>query len=507
MWSSISSPTARWLAFLLGLSLFYIYSGGGPNQGSRLNLDRAILEEGRLATNSYYTNSEDRAHYRGNYYCDKAPGASFAALPGLVVTRAFLRFVGVPPESAAGVSVQMHVATWTAATLPALLMCLALYGWALRTGYSKSAAAYAALALGLASPFWAYGTLFWGNSLAAFCLVWAAGAVTTDPRQGIGQKSALGAGIAGLASGWAVLTEFQTAPMVSVLLVLLAIKLRPWRVYWRPLLYYVCGAALVAVILAGYNHAAFGSAFHLGYQNVEEFEGMKEGIFGITWPKGDATAGVIWGGRGLLMTAPLLVVGTIGHAIAISRGRLRSLSVLCMAFALYPALLAISYVYWNGGWSYGPRHMSSALPFLALGLAPLYDALPNRARPLAIGTLVVAVALTMIAVATHGMTPWTVDQPWRDLYWPALLSGGYAQHTGWVDTGGPATNFGIALGFSRAQSLVPLWLGMIAGAVGLARSLRASAERRLHASRARGDRDQSRASLGVSRNETETNRW
>jgi hypothetical protein len=473
MWSSFSSPTARWLTFLLGLSLFYIYSGGGPNQGTRLNLDRAILEEGRLTTNSYYTNSEDRAHYRGNYYCDKAPGASFAALPGLVLARVLLRFVGVPPESAAGVSLQMHVATWTASTLPALLMCLVLYAWALRTGHSKTAATYAALGLGLASPFWAYGTLFWGNSLAAFCLVWAASAVTTDARQRTGDYGGLSAGLAGLATGWAVLTEFPTAPMAAVLLVLLASQLRPWRVHWRPLVCYACGAGLVALILAGYNHAAFGSPFHLGYGNVEGFDGMKQGIFGVSWPKAEATAGVIWGGRGLLMTAPLLLLGVAGHVIAILRGRLRFLSALCLGFALYPVLLAVSYVYWNGGRSYGPRHMSSAMPFLALGLAPLYDALSNRARQVAIGMLTVAVVLTMIAVATHGMTPWTTTHPWRDLYWPALSSGNYAQHTGWVDTGGPATNLGVALGFSRAQSLIPLWLGMGIGVVGLSRSLRA----------------------------------
>ena len=92
--------------------------------------------------------------------------------------------------------------------------------------------------------------------------------------------------------------------------------------------------------------------------------------------------------------------------------------------------------------------------------------------------LAVAVVLTMIAVATHGMTPWTTTHPWRDLYWPALLSGNYAQHTGWVDTGGPATNLGVALGFSRAQSLIPLWLGMVIGVVGLSRSLRAAPQLR-----------------------------
>lgn len=466
--SFLSSPTARWLAFLLGLSYVYLYSGGGPNQATRLNLDRALLEEGRVATNSYYTNSEDRAHYKGNYYCDKAPGASFAALPGLAVARVFLRLVGIRPASEAGVSLQMHVATWTASALPALLLCLSLFAWALRAGYSKTAAAYAALALGLASPFLAYGTLFWGNCLAAFCLVWATRAVSTEP-----PRDGLVAGMAGLAAGWAVLTEFPIAPTAVALSVLLACKLRPWRAHWRLLLFYACGAGLVALLLAGYNQIAFGSPFRLGYANVDGFEGMKRGIFGITWPKREAIAGVIWGPRGLLFTAPLLVMGGLGHALAIVKGRNRPLSALCLAFALYPMLLAVSYVYWDGGWSYGPRHMSEALPFLALGLAPLYDGLPRQLRWPALAVLAVAILVTVTAVGIHGMTPWTMAHPWRDMYWPGLKVGDYAQHTGWVDGGGPATNLGLALGFARRHSLVPLWLGLAVGMVGLLRSLRA----------------------------------
>jgi len=472
MLSALSSPTSRWLTFLLGLSLFYLYSGGGPNQASRLNLDRALLEEGRVATNSYYANSEDRAYYRGNYYCDKAPGASLAALPGLALARVFLRFAGVAPESETGVVVQMHVATWLVATLPVLLMCLALYAWAVRTGYSRAAAVYAAVGLGLASPFWAYGTLFWGNSLAAFCLVWATRTVSACTRQAAGDTRTLSAGIAGLATGWAVLTEYPTAPLAVTLLILLSCKLRPWRTHWRPLLGYGCGALLVALVLAGYNQAAYGSPFHLGYQHVDGFPGMRQGLLGVGWPRAEAIAGVVWGPRGLLATAPLLLLGVVGHAFAIIRGRNRSLSLLSLGFACYPVLLAVSYVYWNGGWSYGPRHASAALPFLALGLAPLYDVIPARWRSLATGVLALAVFLTMIAVASHGMTPVTTTHPWRDLYWPAFLAGNYAQHTGWVEGGGPATNLGVALGFSRAQSLVPLWLGMGVAVVGLIRALR-----------------------------------
>jgi hypothetical protein len=162
--------TSPWLLFVLAFGLFYFYSGGGPNQGTRFNLDHAILEEGRLTTETYHNNSEDKALYRGKHYTDKAPGTSFTALPVLALLRVVLRLAGVDPESASGLSVQLHVATWSTATLPAFLMCWLLYGWAIRLGHSRLAAAYASVGLGLASPIWAYGTLFWSNALACLCL-------------------------------------------------------------------------------------------------------------------------------------------------------------------------------------------------------------------------------------------------------------------------------------------------------------------------------------------------
>jgi hypothetical protein len=468
---SSSAKSFWWVAALLGFCYFYFYSGGGPNQGSRFNLDRAILEEGRVKTNSYYQNSEDRAHFRGNYYCDKAPGTSLTALPALVVTRPLMRLTGIVPESPGGLSLQMHIATWSAATLPAVLMCLCIYVWAVRRGSSRIGAAYSALALGLASPFWAYGTLFWGNALAAFCLVVATRTSVGLIRQRRNECAAGSAVLAGAVTGWAVLTEFSVAPMAVMLFVLLVVMLRPWHVYWCRLALFAAGALSVACVLGTYNQVAFGSPFLLGYSNVDGFEGMKQGAFGVSWPKVEAIAGVIWGPRGLLLTAPILVLGLVGHVVSIIRRKDRLVSLVCVAFSIYPMLLNTSYVYWDGGWTYGPRHMSAALPFMALGLAPLYDSLSSRLRPAAVGALLVAIFLTMIAVGTHGMTPYNPSNPLVDLYWPAFLTGRFVKHMGWTDAGGPAINLGLALGFAKAYSLIPLWIGMGIGLVGLARSL------------------------------------
>jgi hypothetical protein len=466
--------TRRWLLLLLALAFFYFYSGGGPNQGSRFNLDRAILELGQLTVDKYQANSEDKAFYRGHYYCDKAPGASLTALPALVVARAALRFVSIDPASTQGVAAQYRVATWSAATIPALLMCLVLFHWLLRKGYSPAIAVYSTLAVGLASPMWAYATLFWGNALASLCLVFGASSVEKLIHSPRGRRSARLALLAGLATGGAVVTEFPTAPMAGFLGLLLLLNQRPWRDYWARIACFVLGAMAAAVVLGLYNYAAFGSPFHLGYASVQGFDGMKKGLFGVTFPSGAAIAGVLWGPRGLLVTAPLLALGLIGHGVALARREHRVTTIMAVFCSIYPIILNVSYVYWDGGWTYGPRHMSSALPFLALGLAPLYRACAGALRSLralAWAALAGAVFLTLIAVSVHGMTPYVPPHPLADLYWSSFSLGRFARHAGWTDTGGPASNLGLAFGLQNSLSLIPFVILFVVTLVALIRSL------------------------------------
>jgi hypothetical protein len=468
-----------WLAGLLGFSLFYFYSGGGPNQASRFDLDRALLEHSKVNIDEYYGNTIDRAFHLGHHYSDKAPGSSLAALPALAVARVALRFVGIDPVSSPGLLAQMHVATAWAATLPALFMCLGLFAWSVRRGYSHKGAAFAALALGLTSPIWAYAGLFWGHVLAAFCLVYGAKNVMTlaedPPRRGATRMAML----AGLATGWAVVTEFPAAPAALAITVALVWRLRPWSRWFRQLAAFAAAAFAAALVLGAYNQAAFGSPFHLGYASVQGFDGMHAGLFGVTRPRADALRGLLVGPRGLLLTSPLLVLGLIGHGISLARARQRWTAILSLIVITYVILLNASYIYWNGGWTYGPRHLTIALPFLALGLAPLFDVIWHYLRPLAGAALVAGVFLTVIVVSTDGMTPEDIATPLPKHYWPIFREGRVALSGGYSDSGGPATNFGLALGLPQKRSLYPLLFGFVLGGTGLLISLRKPARRPL----------------------------
>jgi hypothetical protein len=70
------------------------------------------------------------------------------------------------------------------------------------------------------------------------------------------------------------------------------------------------------------------------------------------------------------------------------------------------------------------------------------------------------------------MTPDDFKNPLKEYFWPAFREGRVALSDGYGDAGGPATNFGLALGLLPKLSLFPLLVGFIVGTTGLLISLR-----------------------------------
>src|SRR6058998_631855 len=100
--SSSHWKTACFLGAVSFLSFIYFHEGGGWNQNSRFDLLRAIVERHTLQIDVYQENTQDKAHFRGHYYSDKAPGLVFLAVPFAIAARPAMRMAGVDPESARG---------------------------------------------------------------------------------------------------------------------------------------------------------------------------------------------------------------------------------------------------------------------------------------------------------------------------------------------------------------------------------------------------------------------
>ena len=458
------------MAISVLVSFAYFYQAGGWNQNSRYDLTRAIVEHRTIAIDAYHSNTGDKAHLDGHFYSDKAPGQSLVAVP--VVALGFAAF-GEDAGQRRPTSVITYAMTVVTSAIPAAVMALAIMGIAGRRRRSRGAALFAAVALSLATPMWAYATLFMGHALAASCLaiaVW--GAVSLAERGNSRRDLLLGLAI-GAAAGWAVVTEYPAA-VPAALIALFAL----WQVRLdlrtrmpRVALGIAVGAGICTAVLLVYHQRAFGSPFQTPLKYLYGFHHVREQPF--TLPRPSALASILFGAkRGLLPLAPVLVASVMGLVFMVRDRQSRALGCLCASIIVYYALFNASFATPMAGWSYGPRYMAAALPFWALALPWVWDRLEHRGWRVALIALAVwGVAWSLFAVSTTAQPPELFANPMKELFWPAFAEGDLSLNNqsflelnasvkdlrgGGVDH--DAFNLGELLGLRGHLSLVPLAL-------------------------------------------------
>jgi hypothetical protein len=217
-----------------------------------------------------------------------------------------------------------------------------------------------------------------------------------------------------------------------------------------------------------YQHAAFGSIFHpsYAYYPAGAFSWMKHGYMGLTYPRIDVALKLLFGcRRGLLFSDPILLAAPFGLRRLWKQPSSHAPTMAAALIAVYYFLFHASFFSWPAGWSYGPRYMSPGLPFLALGLAPLWDR-ARRAWKVALGALAAAgVGLTLMAVSVSAQPPDEFHCPLRQFYWPSFWAGRFSLNLGNVlipaEQGTNhvhgAFNLGEILGLHGLASLIPLF--------------------------------------------------
>ncbi|MFN8094643.1 MAG: hypothetical protein U0599_20915 [Vicinamibacteria bacterium] len=146
--------TALFVAALV--SYAYFYQAGGWNQNSRFDLVRAIVERGTASIDAYHENTNDKARIGDSFYCDKAPGVSWMAVPAYAFARLVLpRPDGDDVAEARFLAFAAYVSTVWAIGVPSAVsvVALALLLGAIGVGERTRLAAAAAYGLGtLALP-------------------------------------------------------------------------------------------------------------------------------------------------------------------------------------------------------------------------------------------------------------------------------------------------------------------------------------------------------------------
>ena len=465
--SSSHRKTATLLGAVIFFSFNYFYEGGGWNQNSRFDLLRAITEQHTLQIDSYHENTQDKAHFRGHYYSDKAPGLVFLAVPFAVAVRPALGVAGIDPTSARGEFWLSYLVTVWAVALPTALAGACLYFLALRFGGSATGAAFGVVVLGLGTPVWAYASLFWAHALVGAWLLFALAAAV---KIGDGERDFIWALAVGLAAGWATVTEYPAAP-ASAMLVLLALS-QAWPrgsgVRWRVAAGIGIGAGVCVVVLFAYLHAAFGGFRpSYSYYDPNSFSFMQQqGYMGLTYPHPDRLLKLLFGcARGLFFASPVLLAAPVGLWWLWKQKRFSMAALTAAAIVAYYFLFNASFYWWKAGLTFGPRYAGAAIPLLCLGLAVSWDCASIVTRRVMMGLAVISIGLSLMVVSTTSQLAMQDSCPIVHSTWPSFCSGQMAINrdsmlaVAEAREGYGAFNLGQVIGLHGLASLIPL-LGM-----------------------------------------------
>jgi hypothetical protein len=395
--------------------------------GVRRPLAPAPPPEARLVSVDGATATGDLAFARGHTHPNKAPGASFLAVPGYALVFGLERSLGVDPDSALVVNVNAWLSGVLSVGLLSALGVVLFLRLALRFSEGRrDAAVFATLAFAFGTLYFPYATMLYEHNLVAVFLL-GAFLLTLEPQRPLRLFAA------GICAGSAVVSSYLAVVGLAILGV---------YVLWRGrrlsgVVAFAAGTIPPLTLLAAYNVACFGTLLTTNYvwQNPL-FEQAGGGVlFGAPrW--GVLLALSISPFRGLFSGTPVLVLGVVGLVAMLRQPRLRPEGVVCAAMIAHNFLFNMSFTTWMAGWACGPRYLVPALPFLAL---PIVFVSPGArwVRYALLAASIVAMALVTIVDAQPPATTtatWTVSPIWNiDL--PQLLNGkpgSYARAT-WPD--------------------------------------------------------------------------
>ncbi len=438
---------------LVGVVFATIIQSFSWNQTSHFDLIRALNSDS-TTIDANHKNTGDEVLYKGHYYSARAPGLALFSLP-FYDTITFLGGEQLARDSQAqrGEDEMIYFIGLWANVLPGLLMLLLV--WQVAERFEPGYGAAAAIVLGLGTMVLPLSTLLFSHVFSAF-LGFAAFALMLRERDGPPRPLLLG--VAGLAMGYAVASEypvFFVALVLGLFLLSRRDSLHPLGVARRAGAY-ILGGVLGIVPLLLYNHYAFHSWTHLAYSDVPR---QQKGFFGIGAPSLKVLATLLGDSRGLLTISPVLAMGAVGTAMLYKRARRAealTITGICLCFLIYNSGYYLPF----GGGFMGPRFLTTMLPFLA---CPIAIALKRHPGP-TIALAVISIVTTLIATVTHPLVGYENET----VIWTRLLSHGSFQPT-------IASAFGLGRGWGA------VWPVALAAAAAVALGVSASPRMRLDA--------------------------
>jgi hypothetical protein len=399
---------------LVGVAYATMIQSFSWNQTSHYDLIRSLNEE-RTTIDLYQENTGDKVFYKGHFYSARAPGLALFALPFYdTLNLVDAGKVARASKALRGEDEMIYLIGLWGNVLPGLLLLLLV--WRTAERFEPGFGVAAAVALGLGTMVLPLSTLLFSHVFTAFL---GFGAFVLMMRERDGPSSAMLLGLAGLAMGYSVASEYPLFFVAAVLgLYLLSRRdaLNPRGVITRAGAY--IGGGIVGIVpLLLYNHYAFNSWTHLAYSDVPR---QQHGFFGIGVPSLKVLATLLFDSRGLFTISPVLLMGVIGTVLLFKRGwRAEALTIggICLCYVGYNSGYYLPF----GGGFMGPRFLTTMLPFLAVPLGIAFKRYPGPTIALA----AISVTATVIATITHPLVGYETET----VVWTRYLGQGFFQPT------------------------------------------------------------------------------
>lgn len=379
--------------FLFILALQCLNFSGAPHSSDGLAMlatTESLARRGDLDMNAYRWMGLQQGTFGpdGELYSRKGLGQTLAALP--------LAWLSLRTGAVGLLQGSLLVSPLVAAATAWLL-----YRCLLALGFGVGGSLAASLAMALATPLLPYGKHDFSDPLTGLALLAAFAAWLAYRRR----ESAWRALAVGLALGFAALTRTTSLALTPVFGLALWLgkgdgvpvpsgskvkdAARAFRRRLPHLLAFAAGLGVLVALSGWFNYLRFGNPLTSGYLAEESFSGnWAEGILGL----------LIGPGRGLFLYAPVLVPALFGWRDLYRRHS--DVALVAAAVALAHVLIYGKWFMWHGGYCWGPRFLAPAMPFLALGLAPIWER--GRRRRLAFLSLsALGLAVNLLGSITH----------------------------------------------------------------------------------------------------------
>ena len=401
----MTRPLERAAFLVLAFTYVQFFQAATWGSAVRLDLARALVEQGSLRIDAYKDNTGDGAFFAGHYYSEKGPLPSFLATPGVAAARALRSVTGKPADPAAALAFLGGLAAFFASGLPTALAGASFLGVLRSRGVAAPVAALVTFFLYAGTLLFPYATLLQAHAVvAATVVVFFAAAFPARGAPGVA-----GSLLAGAAASAGLAADALAGPAFALLGIVSLVRHRDVAIPHA--LRMAAGAVPGLVLLGVYQQAAFANPFTFGYTHVALpafSEGMGKGLFGIHAPDPRVAWRLLFGAyRGLFFACPVLLPAVAG-LVFLARDRARRLEVVA-AFAVLAFYLVVTagYYMWNGGWAIGPRHLVVAIPLLGLGLPAALARWPRLTC--ALGAL--SVLFMLAATAVQPEVPEDVGNP------------------------------------------------------------------------------------------------